>query len=455
MIRNEAELLSHGNVEGRRLVLEMVESGLEAVDSYAATKRLVKFTGRTITVGDLTCQLSEIGDIYVVGAGKATFPIAKALEDILGDRIRDGVINVKRGQEGELKRVRTFRAGHPVPDEEGMGGAQAIVELARRVKEGDLVFCAITGGSSALMPLPAPGITLEEKRRVTELLLRSGAVIQEINAVRKHISAIKGGRLAQLLGKATLINLTVSDVIGDWEDLDCITDNTVPDRSTFTDAVTVLKKYSLWEKVPDSVRKRLAKADAKEETPKALPGIDLHTFMLATNSDACEGARRRGEELGLHSIILSTLVEGESREAGIVFAGVAKEVETRNRPVRAPCVLISGGETTVTITGEHGEGGPNQEFALGLALKIGGSRNMTAVALGTDGTDGPTDIAGGIVDGYTVERAEEKGLDIFKELQRHNASRVFRELGDAVYTGATGTNVMNLRIIAVTDTMRK
>jgi len=455
MIRNKVELLSRGNVEGRRLVLDMVEGGLEAVDPYAATKRLAHFDGRVVRVGDLSYQSSEIRDIYVVGAGKATFPIAKVLEEILGDRIRDGVINVKRGQEGELKRVRILRASHPVPDEEGMRGAQAVVELARNVKEGDLVFCAITGGSSALMPLPAPGITLEEKRTVTELLLRSGAVIREINAVRKHISAIKGGRLALLLGKATIINLTVSDVIGDWEDLDCITDNTVPDRSTFTDAVAVLKKYDLWEKVPESVRSRLSKADPKEETPKALPGIEIHTFMLATNSDACEGARRRGEELGLHSIILSTVVEGESREAGIVFAGMAKEVEARNRPVKTPCALISGGETTVTITDEHGEGGPNQEFALGLALKIDGRRNITAVALGTDGTDGPTDIAGGVVDGYTVERAREKGIDVFQELRRHNASHVFRELGDAIYSGATGTNVMNLRIIVVTDSVGK
>jgi glycerate 2-kinase len=447
MIQNRAELLSHGNVKGRRLALEMVESGLDAIDPYRATKRCVHFTGRDIVIGDLVYPLSEIGDIYVIGAGKATFPIAKALEEIFGNRIRDGIINIKRGQEGELKRIRIFRASHPVPDEEGMRGAQAIVELAQNVKQGDLVFCAITGGSSALLPLPAQGITLQEKRTVTELLLNSGAVIQEINAIRKHISSIKGGRLSQLLGKAIIINLTVSDVVGDWDDLDCITDNTVPDHSTFADAVSVLRKYDLWEKVPESVRNHLA--SAKEETPKSLPGIDIHTFMLATNSDACEGARRRGEELGLHSMILSAMIEGEIREAGIVLAGIAREVERRNRPLMVPCVLISGGETTVTIAGEHGEGGPNQEFALGLALKIDGSEKITAVALGTDGTDGPTNIAGGIVDGYTMKRARENRLDVFQELQKHNASHIFRELYDAVYTGATGTNVMNLRIIVV------
>ncbi|NIR86515.1 glycerate kinase [Candidatus Bathyarchaeota archaeon] len=450
LIKNKDELLSHGNVKGRRIALDILEYALEAVDSYKAVKRIVHIDEGKLIIDHLKFDLSKVEDIYVVGAGKATMPIGMALEDVLGEKIKDGLIIVKRGQKRKLKRIRVIEAGHPIPDEAGLEGAKEMIKIAKNASEGDLVFSAITGGSSALAPLPVEGISLEDKKKVTELLLKSGAVIQEINAVRKHISAIKGGRLAKCIHPAEIINLTVSDVIGD--PLDYITDLTVPDTSTFEDAVFALKKYGLWEKVSDSVRTHLEKglSDPSLETPKNFTGMKVHTFVMSNNEAVCEAAKNRAEELGFNSTILSTMIEGESREAGIVLAGIAKEIEKNGRPLKPPSAFIYGGETTVTIKGEHGEGGRNQEFVLGFSLKTDGSENIVVASIGTDGTDGPTDIAGGIADGYTLKRAKEKGIDISENLRKHRSSYVFRQLEDAIFTGLTGTNVMDLGVVVIT-----
>ncbi|MCW4038518.1 MAG: glycerate kinase [Candidatus Bathyarchaeota archaeon] len=451
MIKNRGELLAHGLKEGRRVALDVIEHALMSVDPYQATKRVVQRQNNRLFIGSQHYNLKDVRNLYVIGAGKASFPIAKALEDVLGDRIARGVVIVKRGQGGRLKRIKKVEAGHPLPDEDGLRGAEEVMEIADEAGSGDLVFAAITGGSSALMPLPAENITLEEAREVNELLLHSGAVIQEINAVRKHISRIKGGRLALHIHPAEIINLTVSDVIGDWNMLDYITGNTVPDSSTFQDAINSLKKYRLLEKMPESVRSHLQNAHPETETPKHFREENVYTVILATNEDACLAAAERAEALGFNAMILSTRIEGESREAGIVHAGIARELEVNDRPLRTPCVLISGGETTVTIEGDHGEGGPNQEFVLGFATKIGGSKRIIGVSMDTDGTDGPTDVAGGVVDGLTLERAEAGDINIHESLMRHNAYSVLKSLGDTIYTGSTGTNVMNLRLIIVLE----
>lgn len=451
MIKNRGELLAHGLKERRRVALDIIEHALRSVDPYQATKRVVQLQNNRLFIGSQRYNLKDVSNLYVIGAGKASFPIAKALEDVLGDRIARGVVIVKRGQGGRLKRIKKVEAGHPLPDEDGLRGAEEVLEIADEAGSGDLVFAAITGGSSALMPLPVGGITLEETREVNELLLHSGAVIQEINAVRKHISRIKGGRLALHIHPAEIINLTVSDVIGDWSMLDYITGNTVPDSSTFQDAINSLTKYSLLEKMPESVRRHLQNARPETETPKHFREVKVYTVILATNEDACEAAAERAEALGFNAMILSTRIEGESREAGIVHAGIAKEIEANDRPLKTPCVLISGGETTVTIEGDHGVGGPNQEFVLGFATKIGGSKRIIGVSIDTDGTDGPTDVAGGVADGLTLERAEAGNLNIHESLMRHNAYSALKSLGDTIYTGSTGTNVMNLRLIIVSE----
>jgi len=449
LIKNREELLAHGFTEGRRVALDVIEHALKAVDPYQATTRAIQRHNDRLLVDGHPYNLHDVKNLYVIGAGKASFPIAKALEDLLGDRIARGVVIVKRGQGGHLTRIKKIEAGHPLPDAEGLHGAEEIMAIAEEAKRGDLVFAAITGGSSALMPLPVEGITLEDLRQVNELLLHSGAVIQEINAVRKHISRIKGGRLALQIHPAEIINLTVSDVIGDWTMLDYITDNTVPDSSTFHDALNTLQKYRLLEKVPASVRHHLQHARPEMETPKHFNAVKVQTVILATNEDACEAAAERAKALGFNAMILSTRIEGESREAGIVHAGIAREIEAKDRPLMTPCALISGGETTVTIEDDHGEGGPNQELVLGFATKIGGSQRIAGVSLDTDGTDGPTDVAGGVADGFTMERATAEGLDLHEGLRTHNAYAVLKSLGDTVDTGPTGTNVMNLRVIIV------
>ncbi|MFQ6081489.1 MAG: glycerate kinase [Candidatus Bathyarchaeia archaeon] len=449
IIKNREELLSHGNKRGREVALDVIECAIKAVDPYEAVRKLVCIeSDRELIVGDLSYDLLKAGNIFVVGAGKATFPIAQALDEILGERIKRGAINVKRGEKRRLKHITVREAGHPIPDKAGLEGGKEIMGIAKEAKEGDLVFCIITGGASALMPLPADGISLKDKKEITELFLKCGATIDEINAVRKHISAIKGGRLAMYIHPAEVINLIVIDEVAGlpWGP-------TVPDTTTFKDAVRALKKYDLWEKIPNSVRKHLERGltDPSLETPKPkdFRGVKVHNLVLADNEIACEAAKKRAEELGFNSTILSTVLEGESREAGIVLAGVAKEIEKNSRPIKPPCVFIVGGETTVTITGQPGEGGPSQELALGFSLKIAGNEKTVIASIDTDGSDGPTDIAGGIVDGYTIDRAKEKGIDVYRSLMRHDSSHVLKELGDAIITGPTGTNVMDLNVIVI------
>jgi len=353
-IRNREELVSHGQVKGREIVLDIIEHALSGADPYAATLNLVHLDGDTLSAGDLRFDLSKRGRIYVLGAGKATFLIAKALEEILGKRIADGLIIVKEGQEGVLETVRRREASHPLPDERGYIAAKEMKSLAETAQEGDIVFCAITGGSSALAPLPVASITLEEKRTTNKLLLYSGATIKEINAVRKHLSSIKGGNLALSIFPAEIINLTVSDVNGD--PLDVVSDLTVPDTSTLDDAIQVLNRYDLMEKIPESAREYLLGATPEMETPKDFGNMPVHSFFIANNGSACEAACNRASELGLASMILTTTLEGESKEVSHIFNSIAREIKAYNRPLASPCVVVAGGETTVTIGSACGEG---------------------------------------------------------------------------------------------------
>ena len=450
VIKNLDELLSHGNVEGKKAALEIIEYTLMRLDSYNIVKGLMALHNDELKIGDVSFDLSRINDIYVIGAGKSTLRIAEALEEVLKDRIKGGVIIEKYGAGKQLSRIEVIEAGHPIPDEKGLEGAEKIVQIARSAKENDLVFVAITGGCSALMCLPAKGIPFQDKQRVNELLLKCGATIDEINTVRKHISSVKGGRLALLIHPAHIINLIVIDEVAGkpWGP-------TIPDTTTFRDAELVLKRYDLWDKVPESVRRHISEANPKMETPKIdhfrKIGIKSHTFILADNKAACEIAYEKAKKLGFNSTILSTVIEGESKDVGIVLAAIAKEACDHGRPLNPPCALICGGETTVTIRGEAGEGGRNQELVLSASLKISGKKEIVIASVGTDGTDGPTDIAGGIIDGSTLERAEKTGINVTEELKRHNSSYVLKKLGDAIMTGPTGTNVMDLQVIIVTS----
>jgi len=432
------------------MALEIIEYALEQADPYMAVRKLVRLEGNRLTLNNLSINLQENQRIFLVGAGKATFPIARALEDILGEWIADGVIICKHGQEGRLKHSRLYLTGHPIPDKPGFEAATEALALAQKTKPGDIVFGCITGGSSALMPYPVEGVSLDEKRAANQLLLTCGANIYEINAVRKHLSRVKGGRLALAMNpESCLINLTVSDVTGD--ELDYITDPTVPDTSGFEDARSTLTKYGLWGKLPAWVGEYLKTPGSARETPKEVEGAgrERHDFILIKSDEACNAAAHKALELGLNCMVLSTQFEGESRELGRNFAAIAKEILLKKRPMDVPCLILGGGETTVTAGEQAGLGGPNQEFALAAAIDIQGVRNVVIAGIDSDGTDGPTNIAGGIVDGQTATMASDNGLDLFTSLMRHDVTPAVISLGDGIETGNTGTNVNDLKLMII------
>jgi hydroxypyruvate reductase/glycerate 2-kinase len=397
---------------------------------------LLRLDGSHLQVGELRYDLGEWRQIYVLGAGKATQPIALALERLLGPRLTSGLVILKHGEPRRLRRMRIIEAAHPIPDEGSFRGAQAVMSLAGQADKGDLVFAAITGGSSALLAWPASGITLIDKQALNRILLTCGASIREINAVRKHVSQVKGGRLAQAIFPAELINLTVSDVTGD--PLDYITGPTVPDTSTYEDAWRVLDKYDLWRRVPASVADHLRRGP-EIESPKAFSHRH-HTFLVVPGDAACLGAAKRASELGYFPHLLTTEMEGESYEQAMAFVNATQGLVT-------PYALIAGGETVVTLQAEAGKGGSNQEFALSAALAIAGQPRLVAASVDTDGTDGPTSAAGGLVDGDTVARAHGVGLDATEHRRRHDSLRLLEATGDLVVTGPTGTNVNDLKLI--------
>lgn len=381
--------------------------------------------------------------VWVVGAGKATARMAWAVERQLGSSIVGGLINVKDGHTAKLRRIEINECSHPVPDERGVEGARRIAEICKNASRGDLVLCLISGGASALMPFPAPGISLAEKQETTKLLLACGANIHELNCVRKHISALKGGQLARLASPAKVIALILSDVIGD--DLDVIGSGpTVPDSSTAEDARKILQRYGIWQRIPASVRARL---ESKAETPK--PGdpafSSVQNIIVGSNRIAAEACARKARELGYRTTILSTTIDGETRDVARVHAAIAREMVTAGRPLKAPACVISGGETTVTLRGD-GKGGRNQEFALAAGLAIAGLSRTIVLSAGTDGTDGPTDAAGAWVTGETVLKVPGAS----DALERNDSYEYFARTGTLLKTGPTGTNVMDLHLILVT-----
>jgi len=410
-IKNKKQLLSHGNIKIRKAALDIIDYSLEKADPYVATKNLISLKNNNLHVGNLTFNLHDHKRIFILGAGKATFPIAKALEEILGEKITDGIVICKYGQEGHLKHSKLYLANHPIPDEAGLIAAKEVMTLAKKIRPGDIVFAGITGGSSALMPLPIPEVSLEEKKAVNKLLLTCGANIIEINAVRKHLSQIKGGRLAKNIHpEAHLINLTVSDVIGD--PLDYITCPTVPDTSTFNDARNAISKYTLWEKLPASVKNYLKNATSEMETPKNLSNHQLHNFIIVAGDTACIAAEVKAKEMGFNTMILSTMFEGESKELGRTFVSIAKEIIINKRPLKTPCAIIGGGETTIKLEGNYGMGGPNQEFTLSALLYLEDLKDVVIVGFDTDGTDGPTKIAGAIADSSSTCMAKKLGISL-------------------------------------------
>jgi hydroxypyruvate reductase len=437
----------------REQALAIFHSAIEAVDPVAAIHHHVSVEDGSLLVNGERLVLNDYDRIWIVGGGKGAAPMAQAIENLLGDRIFEGTIVVKDGHGLPLKRVCVHEAGHPVPDQRGVQGGEDILSLMKRAKERDLVICVLTGGGSSLLVAPVQGVSLKDKQEVTSLLLACGATIHEVNAVRKHLSRIKGGGLARFAHPARVVSLILSDVIGD--DLDVIASGpTVPDPSTFHEAKAVLKRYDIWKQVPTSVKERIEMGvmDKVEETVE--PGDSSFqndvTALVGTNLQALEAAEREAEAQGYHPLILSAMVEGETREVAKMHAGIAKEILASGHPIPTPACILFGGETTVTLQGE-GKGGRNMEFALASALALEEKKHVVVLSGGTDGTDGPTDAAGAIVDGETVGRAHVQGLDPVDHLRRNDAYPFFQSLQDLVITSPTRTNVMDVCIMLVRD----
>lgn len=432
-------------------ILAVLDAALDAVDPVRAIHRLVTVEGDTLYIGDTAHDLARYRRVIVVGGGKAGASMAQAVEAILGARITAGHVNVKYGYTAPTQIITVHEAGHPIPDAAGIDGTRAMVNLLRDTSDDALVVCLISGGGSALMTLPVDGVTLDDIQTLTDLLLRSGAPIQAINTVRKHLSQVKGGQLARLAHPATVVSLILSDVVG--SPLDVIASGpTVPDSTTFADALAVVERYGIAGHVPRAIMQHLraGAAGAVPDTPKAgdLVLDTVHNVIVADNARAGAAALEAARARGFHVLLLSTYVEGEAREVALVLAALAKEIAATGRPIPAPACLILGGETTVTVRGD-GRGGRNQELAVAAALALRDTPNAVIASLATDGTDGPTDAAGGIVDAQTVARGTLCGLSAQDALARNDGYSYLGAVGDLLMTGPTNTNVNDVMAVFV------
>ena len=442
--------------ETRELLTQIYRAAVSAADAYSCVKENLALEAEAglpaaaLVINNSRYLLSEIKNIYVIAAGKAAYGMAKAAEDVLGDMVREGVFVTAGGYGGRaLSRIQGFEASHPLPDGRGIIAAGRIMELAGRASANDLVLCLLSGGASSLMVLPAEGISLKDKQEVTRLLLASGADIGEINCVRKHLSAVKGGRLAEAISPARAVNIIISDVVGD--DTGVIASGpTAPDETTYLQALEILKIRGVYEKIPSPVREYLQRGASGliPETPK--PGDEIFgkitNFIAASNASALDGASKTAAYLGYRPYILDTPLTGEAIDAAKRLAQEAFGHKRARRPT--PACLLAGGETTVTVQGD-GSGGRSQETALGFALEIQGDRRVSALFAGTDGIDGPTDAAGAFVDGGVIKGASEKGITAENYLRNNDSYNFFKKAGGLFSPGPTGTNVMDIGIIMI------
>ena len=467
------------NPTHRRPILAVLDAALDAVDPFAAVQNVLHRQGEVLTVTDpsthasapaLTYDLHRYRRIFVIAAGKAAAPMCSAVEAVLQDRISSGLAVTKydHGQPTDSSSaasssIRVVEAGHPLPDEAGVLAGKEMLALVEQANADDLVIALLSGGGSALLVAPAgesadsagqtfPALTLADLQGLTDALLACGATINEMNCLRKHTSAAKGGQLARSAAPATLLTLALSDVIG--SPLDVIASGpTVPDETTWADAWAIVEKYGLTAALPKAVRKRLQAGLAGNipDTPKPHDPVfaNSSTLVVADNRTAANAALAKAAELGYNTILLSTFVEGEASEVAKVLVGLGREVQASGQPVPPPACLILGGETTVSLGDSPGKGGRNQELALAAALALQHLPGLTVVSLATDGTDGPTDSAGGIADSGTVARGERAGLSAADNLRRHDAYPFLRTTADLLLTGPTRTNVNDLLFVFV------
>ncbi len=485
-IQNVETLLSTGNLAGRRAMVQILEAGLQAADPYPNARRLLRVEkGRLIVghkdfepagsprSGEEVYDLSEIGRIYVLGAGKGIQNVAKAIEDVLGERLAGGHVIDKKGHPVILERIGVTLGGHPSPDEDCARGCRRILEITEGLTEKDLVFTCIGNGVSSLLTLPAPGLTMEDLRRTTlATQIERGMTTRELSPIRNHLDRMKGGRISQYIHPAKMVHILSIDP-GEYDQLmhRNFWLHTLPDSTTFQEAMASLRHYDALEAIPPAVRKYLEQGDPQQETPKArdFEKMSFRVFGLMPGyrqSGKLGPAMRKAEEMGFRAFLLADeLVELEASQAGTYLASIANTVERRGQPFEPPCALFSSGELVVTVGQEKGIGGRNQELALSAALRIAGSENIVIASVDTDGTDGPGSqysggpaeipcLAGGMVDGRTLDSAKKAGIDVVEALRRHNTTPALLKLNSGV-VASPNISLIDLTVAIITGQASK
>lgn len=462
-IRNADAILSAGDRASRQIVLEIADRTLERLDSYRRMRAIMRLDGDLLTIGTRTWDLSKKRHIYLFGAGKACNHMAMAVDHVLGDRLTKGIAIVKLVEDTDrFNKTEVFVGGHPLPNEEGYRASRAIIDIVDQAQADDLFIGVISGGSSALMSCPIDGISLQDEIDTTDVLLKSGAGIYEINAVRRHISALNGGMLAKRIQDrgAELIGFGISDAVGNPATGDYSVPYAAykstpigPDATTLDDARATIINRNVADRLPKSVVDYLMNAGPDKETPKAFP--DNTYFLLNTLPDSCIYAKDICAEMGIPAHVVSTFLEGEARDAGTFLASMAREIQTFGNPFKAPCVLLCSGEVTTLIEDNNvirGHGGPGQEMAASFAITAAKTDGACLLSIDTEGTDGTAKVAGGITDSKTMKLAAEKGINLYQALREHSAFEALDAVSSAIYTGNTGTNLCDLTIVYVPAT---
>ena len=441
-------------------MLEITEQVLRRLDAYERIKSIMHLEGDILHIGSRSWDLRQKRHVYLLGAGKACNHMAMAVDEILGDRLTRGIVIVKIPEPTDVfHRTEVFVGGHPLPNEEGLRGCREILKLVDQATADDLFLVVISGGSSALMSCPIDGISLQDEIETTDVMLKSGADILEINAIRRHISQMNGGMLAKRIAArgAELIGFGISDAVGSPPTGDIGQPYRAyrgtpmgPDQTTLQDARRVIRDYDVAGRLPKSVVNYLQTVGPEGETPKAFPQNTY--FLLNTLPDSCRYAQQIAEGMGIPARILTSFLEGESREVGTVFASIAREVQARGNPLPAPCVLLASGETTTRIPDNReitGHGGPSQELTLSFAISAARTRGCCMLSIDSEGTDGTTPVAGGLTDSTSLRAALELGVDVHSALRGHASFEALSAIGDTVFTGNTGTNLCDFNVLYI------
>jgi len=459
-IRNRDQILSHGDVESRRIVLDITEKTLQKLDAQGRIKSIMRLDGDMLYIGVKSWDLSKKRNVYLLGAGKACNHMAMAVDEILGNRLTRGIAIVKIAEETDVfNKTEVYVGGHPLPNKEGYRACLKMLELVDNARADDLFIVVISGGSSALMSCPIEGVSLEDEIVVTDVMLKSGANIYEINAIRRHISQFNGGMLAKRIEArgAELIGFGISDGLGSPATGDIRIPYAAykstpmgPDTTTLEDARHVIRDYNVADRLPKNVVDYLMNVGPEGETPKAFPNNTY--YLINTLPDSCIYAKRFAEEMGIHAVILTSYLEGESRDVGTVFASIAREIQAYGNPVSAPCMVLASGEATTKILDNSeitGHGGPSQEETLSFAFTADKAKGVCLLSIDSEGTDGTTPVAGGITDSQSLKAARSKGIDVFAALRGHACYEALSAMGDVVFTGNTGTNLCDFNIMYV------